>query len=148
MRKINELGLGLLKEFEGLRLYPYRDSARLPTIGYGATFYLDNLPVTMSSPPISKEEADTLLRRDIGWAERGVIKYISSPLTDNEFAALTSFTYNLGRGALQRSTLRSMLNRGDYMGAANEFPKWRRAGGKIIRGLVIRRARERKLFLS
>ena len=69
-------------------------------------------------------------------------------LNQNQFDALVSFTYNLGAGALGSSTLLGKLNRGDFEGAADEFPKWNKAGGKVLNGLVKRRAAERSLFLS
>jgi len=77
-----------------------------------------------------------------------VDRLIESPLTWDEFSALVSFTYNVGAGALQRSTLRQKLNRGDYLGAGNELPKWRIGGGRVLLGLVRRRAEERSLFLT
>ena len=76
------------------------------------------------------------------------ISIIKTALTENQFSALVSFTFNLGAGALQRSTLRMKLNRGEVQGAADEFPKWLIAGGRILAGLVRRRAAERALFLS
>lgn len=143
LRKINDRGRQLIKDFEGLRLVPYRDSVGVWTVGYGHTS-----GVNSRSPVITAAQADLLLQGDLGWAERAVLRLIKAPLSNNEFAALVSFTFNLGAGRLQMSTLRCKLNRGDYMGAADEFWKWRRAGGVILRGLVRRRAAETSLFLS
>lgn len=134
----------LIKSFEGLELYPYLDIVGVATVGYGHT----GAGVDMTGGAITEERANYLLQSDLGWAERAVQRNIHVHLTQNEFDALVSFTFNLGGGALQRSTLRSMLNRGDYIGASDEFPKWRRAGGRVVRGLVRRRAAERALFLS
>ena len=86
------------------------------------------------------------VRHELARTEYDVSRLINVPLTENQFGALVSFTYNVGSGNLKASTLRQKLNRGDYAGAADEFPKWRRAGGKILRGLVRRRAAERALF--
>jgi len=102
----------------------------------------------MDHRDITEDEANDLLRRDIRIAERDVMVLIKAPLDENQFSALASFAFNVGGGNLKASTLRAKLNRLDYLGAANEFPKWRRGGGKILRGLVLRRAEERSLFLA
>lgn len=86
--------------------------------------------------------------RDLLIAERAVCRLISVPLDDEEYAALVSFTFNLGGGALQSSTLRMKVNRGEYYAASFEFKRWIRAGGKILKGLVRRREAERQLFLT
>ena len=144
----NEIGFQIIKTFEGFRSSPYRCSAGVPTIGFGSTRGFDNRPIPMDMESIDENEAEDLLRRDIKKAERSVERLIKVELNENEFSALCSFVYNLGSGNLQSSTLRAKLNRGDRDGAADEFPKWRRAAGKILKGLVLRRASERKLFLS
>jgi lysozyme len=102
----------------------------------------------MDSPKVTQDEAKALLRRHLDRVERDIPKFIRVPLNSNEFSSLCSFVYNLGIGRLQHSSLRFKLNRGERLNAANEFPKWRRAGGKILRGLVIRRELERRLFLT
>ena len=79
-------------------------------------------------------------------AEQAVRRHITVPLTSNQFSALTSFTYNLGSGALQRSTLRMKLNRAQYERAAEQLLRWNKAGGKVLRGLTRRRAAEKALF--
>ena len=145
---INVAGLELIKVFEGFSPTVYRDPVGIPTIGYGSTWDAAGERMTMDHPPISDVDAERLLRRDVRHAEDAVRRLILFPLTANEFSSLVSFTYNLGSGNLQRSTLRMKLNRGDILGAADEFPKWRRAGGRVLRGLVRRRAAERALFLS
>ena len=96
---------------------------------------------------ISEAEAEALLIRDLENSEGWVSRLIKTALTENQYSALVSFTFNVGAGALQRSTLRMKLNRGEFQGAADEFPKWRIAGGRILAGLVRRRAAERILFL-
>ena len=78
--------------------------------------------------------------------EQAVLRLIHVPLTNNQFSALVSFTYNVGSGNLASSTLRQKLNRQEYDAAADEFPKWRRAAGKILKGLVLRRKEEQALF--
>ena len=146
--KINEVGLNLIKTFESFRSEPYFCSAMVPTIGYGSTWTFDGSRVTLHHPSITEDEAEILLLREIRNSEKAVDRLIQVDLNENEFSALCSFVYNLGSGNLQSSTLRAKLNRTDYEGAANEFPKWRRAGGKILKGLVLRRKMERELFLS
>tara|TARA_R100001443_G_scaffold6620_1_gene15513 strand:- start:144 stop:587 length:444 start_codon:yes stop_codon:yes gene_type:complete len=146
--RINEIGLNLIKTFEGFRSEPYFCSAMVPTIGFGSTWSFNGSRVTLHHPPITKDEAEELLLREIRNSEKAVDRLIKVELNENEHSALQSFVYNLGSGRLQSSTLRRKINRGDFEGAADEFPKWRRAGGKILKGLVLRRAAERKLFLS
>ena len=143
----NEAGLQIIKIFEGFRSHPYRCSADVPSVGWGSTFCMDGRPVRMDMEPVTEDEAEELLRWGLRGAERSIDKLIKVDLNDNEFSSLCSWVYNLGSGRLQSSTLRLKLNRGDRMGAANEFPKWRRAGGRILKGLVLRRKAEQDLFL-
>jgi len=102
----------------------------------------------MDSPPITEEEGLELLMLDIAKFERAVGRLITAPLNQNQFDALTSFAFNLGGGALQQSTLRRRVNREDYEGAAEEFPRWVFAGGRKLKGLIKRRYAERQLFLT
>ena len=140
-------GLEIIKHFEGFSPDPYLCPADVPTIGYGATYGFDHKRITMGHCPISLEEGEALLAQELGSVERSVRRLVQVALTQNQFDALVSFTFNLGSGRLQSSTLRSKLNRENYEGAADQFPKWRKAGGKVLLGLVKRRAVERKLFL-
>ena len=144
--KISNEGLQLIKKYEGYKTTPYRCPAGLYTVGYGhlignglqlpdewnRTFFLG--------------EIDELLERDLARFERGVLRYCTVYLTQSQFDALVSFSFNLGLGVLQRSTLRQKLNRGDYDGASKEFLKYTRAGGKVLKGLVRRRQAEYNLF--
>ena len=146
--RINERGLKIIKLFEGFRSAPYLCSAMVPTIGFGSTWSFDGSRVTLSHPPINESEAEELLLREVGRCEQAVDRLIKVELNENEHSALQSFVYNLGSGRLQSSTLRSLLNRNaPREQVADEFPKWRRAAGKILQGLVRRRAAERALFL-
>ena len=145
---INELGIEIIKGFEGFSSEPYLCPAKVWTVGYGATRSSTGGPVGPDMEPISEAEAEDLPIRDLESSEGWVHRLVKKALTENQFSALTSFTFNVGCGALQRSTLRMKLNRGEYQGAADEFPKWRRAGGRILAGLVRRRAAERALFLA
>ena len=138
----------LLRALEGLALKPYLCPANVWTVGYGATVGSDGGPIDPDMEPISEIEAEALLVRDLENSQGWISRLIKTALTENQFSALTSFTFNVGAGALQRSTLRMKLNREEYQGAADEFPKWRMAGGRILAGLVRRRAAERALFLD
>lgn len=142
MRPINQAGIDLIKEFEGCRLGPYQDVAGLWTIGIG---HLIKPGETFISP-ITEAQAEALLREDLALACSDVERAVNVPLNDNEYAALVSFTYNCGGGALRQSTLLKLLNAGDYHGANAEFPKWCRAGGKKVPGLLRRRLAEAALF--
>ena len=148
MRHINERGIELVKVFEGFSLKPYLCPANVWTVGYGATVGSDGGPIDLDMEPISEAEAEALLIRDLESSEGWVRRLIKTALTENQFSALTSFTFNVGAGALQRSTLRIKLNRGEYQGAAYEFPKWKFANKRILAGLVRRRAAEQALFLA
>ena len=146
--QINASGLRIITVAEGFSSTPYRCAGGVATQGFGSTRLADGSRVKMGSPPISEDEGKALLRMHLDRVESDIRKLVLVPLNENEFSALCSFTYNLGSGRLQSSTLRSKLNRGNRLGAANEFPKWRRAGGRILRGLVLRREAERPLFLT
>lgn len=145
---ISENGLNLIKQFEGLSLKPYADAVGVPTIGYGSTYYENGGKVRLSDPAISEEQATELLRHTVRHYEKAVKASVTVPLTQNQFDALVSFTYNLGAGNLQRSTLLRLLNQGDYRAAADRFVRWNRAGGRVLRGLTRRREAERDLFLK
>ncbi len=141
-------GLALLKQFEGCKLTPYKDSAGLWTIGYGHLIGDGKSLPEGAKYKLTQKQADLLLKYDIIPREKAVVRLCPVKLTQNEFDALVSFVYNLGAGALQRSTLRQKLNRGDKIGAAKVLLKYNRAGGKVVNGLVKRRLAEYKLFMS
>jgi GH24 family phage-related lysozyme (muramidase) len=141
-KRTNVNGLQLIKSFEGLRLQAYQDAVGVWTIGYGTT-----RGVTPDLE-ITQEQAETLLQEDLNKFEQAVNSVTTVPLNDNQFSALVSFTYNVGAGALQNSTLLKLLNDGDIQGAADEFPRWNKAGGRELAGLTRRRQAERALFLG
>ena len=95
-----------------------------------------------------EKEAEELLKQDLKSAEDSVNRYVRWPINENQFAALVSFTYNVGAGNLKRSTLLKRVNAGRHNEAAAEFLKWIRAGGRILKGLIRRRASERLLYLQ
>ena len=140
---INRDGLDLIKRFEGCELESYKCPAGVLTIGYGHTG--EDVHANMV---IDRAKAESLLCQDLEHFENEVSSFVSVDLNKNQYAALVSFCYNVGQGGFGRSTLLKKLNRGDYEGAASEFKRWNVAGGVVLRGLSIRRAAERKLFLS
>ncbi|RUR48814.1 lysozyme [Vreelandella populi] len=140
--RLSPAGLELIKAHEGLRLNAYQDVVGVLTIGYGHT------GTVKPGMTITKQEAEDILRRDVASFEKAVNDLVTAPLNQNQFDALVSFAFNLGRGALQRSTLLRKLNARDYDGAAAEFGRWINAGGKPWPGLVRRRKEERELFES
>lgn len=145
-RAINDAGVRLVQEFEGCKLEAYPDpgtGGEPWTIGWGSTG-----PDIGPGTVWTQEEADARFLDDLTKFGDGVDRLVRVPLTDNQFAALVSFAYNVGLGALAGSTLLRKLNAGDYEGAADQFPRWNKGGGRVLPGLVRRRAAERDLFLS
>ncbi|THD53195.1 lysozyme [Enterobacteriaceae bacterium ML5] len=145
--KISNDGILLIKKFEGCRLIAYQDSVGVWTIGYGWTQPVAGKSVGRGMT-ITQNTAEQLLLTGLSQYEAGVTNLVNKPLTQHQFDALVSFAYNLGIKSLGTSTLLKKLNAGDYQGAADEFLKWNKAGGKVLNGLVARRAAERSLFLS
>ena len=144
----NEVAFSIIRHFEGWRPRVYRCPAGLATIGYGSTYGLDGERVTMAHREITLVEGDQLLCWSVGSSRRSVARLVKVPLTINQRSALISLCYNIGSGNFQGSTLRAMVNRYEDESAANEFWKWRRAGGVILAGLVRRREAERALFVA
>ncbi len=140
MREINQAGIDIIKEHEGCELNAYRCPAGVLTIGYGSTRDVHE------GMTITQQEADERLFIDLHDAEEAVDREISAVLTDNQFSALVSFTFNVGAHALHDSTLRRKLNAGDYACVPTELNKWRKGGGKVLSGLVARRKAEGELF--
>lgn len=145
-RHISDRGLTLIKHFEGLHLKAYQDPVGIWTIGFGSTGLKHNDGTVHKGRTITEKEAHELLDYDMKAFSARVGKLIVVPLNNDQFDALVSFDFNTG--ALHKSTLRKKLNAGDYDGAADEFLKWNKAGGKILRGLTRRRKSERNLFLG
>lgn len=141
--QINPAGLQLIKHFEGLRLIAYQDVVGVWTIGYGHTG-----PDVKPGWVITQGQADQLLENDLQRFEHGVGNAVKVALNANQFSALVSFSYNLGLGNLHSSTLLRLLNQGDYDSAARQFPRWDKAGGRSLPGLLRRRQAEQHLFLT
>jgi len=147
MRKINEEGLAHLKKWEGLRLQAYQDSAGIWTIGYGHTSAA-GAPQVQKGLKITASQAEAMLARDLGQYEKAVEESVKVGLSDNQFAALVSFCYNVGVSSFKRSTLLKKLNKGNYDSVPQELMKWTRAGGKRLKGLENRRAAEAGLWVK
>jgi len=146
MRQITKQGIDLIKRFEGFEPEIYLDAADLPTIGYG--HLLRPGEDKMFTGGISEAAGEALLIKDVGIAERAVLRLIRTPLTNGQFDALVSFTFNLGGGALQRSTLRRKVNREEHEEVPAEFMRWVWAGGRKLRGLIRRREAEAIFYTS
>jgi lysozyme len=150
----------LIKAFEGCHNIPYLCPAKLWTIGYGHVLYpeqarlkADERPAYPLKPEHNRvwdaDEIDALLQEDLQRFEAGVLRLCPAAAdNDSHFDAIVSFSFNVGLGNLQASTLRMKYNRGDFEGAADEFLKWRKSNGVVLRGLERRREAERALFLS
>lgn len=166
LRDINAPTVDLVRKYEGIpdgdpstvNIDPYLDPVGIWTIGWGHAIRYDGryvrgdgkraLAYSIYPGGITLAQAETLLHADLMDAGRDVLSVVGVELNDNQFGALTSFTFNLGLGNLSASTLLKKLNLHDYAGAADEFPRWIKAGGEVLPGLVKRRAAERQLFLT
>jgi GH24 family phage-related lysozyme (muramidase) len=152
--KTSSVGVELIKQFEGLRLQSYLCPAKIWTVGWGTTL-IKGKPFGKGLT-ITKEQAEEYLADDLVPFEQAVNSLVKVKLTQNQFDALISFVYNVGADidadniaeGLGDSTLLKKLNAGDYKGAADQFLKWDKANGKVMKGLTIRRQAERALFLS
>ncbi len=142
IRKTNQEGLKLIKSFEGLYLDAYEDPVGVWTIGWGATKGVyEGMKITVA-------QAEKMLQDELEKFEAAVADAVKVQLNDNQFSALVSFSYNLGAGSLFESTLLKLLNQGKFQEAADQFPRWNKAGGQPLLGLSRRRRAERALFLS
>lgn len=141
--KTSQNGINLIKSFEGLSLKAYKAvaSEKYYTIGYGHYGTDVNAGQT-----INEAQAEDLLRQDLAKFEQGVSNYVKVGLNQNQFDALVSWSYNLGLGNLQKSDMLTYINKGDFANAAKELILWNKAGGKVLAGLVKRRAAEQALF--
>lgn len=145
--KLNEQGYKLICEFEGLSLKPYLCSAKVPTIGYGNTYYPNGKRVTLLDDPITKEYAFEIYKEVANRFAKKVSALLKVEVTQNQFNALVSFNYNTG--ALHTSTLLKKVNANPNDKTIDiEFKKWVRAGGKVVNGLVIRREKESKIYFK
>jgi lysozyme len=142
-----QVAAALARRFEGVYLTPYLCPAGVPTLGYGATYYENGVRVTLLDPAITRERAEALLL----WLVRtvylpAVLRLCPGVDTPGRLAALIDFAFNLGTGNLAASTLRKRVNAGRWGEVPAEFRKWNRGGGRVLRGLVLRREAEAALI--
>jgi len=167
-RRVDPRAIALIKRFESLHdgdlseigLQPKMDPVGIWTAGYGHALrdpdtgqFLQGAndraaALALVHGGLTEAQADDLLERDLEQFSDGVSRRVTAPLSSSEFGALVSFAFNVGLGNFKGSTLLRLLNAGDFKGAADQFARWNRAGGKILPGLVKRRYAERTLFLS
>lgn len=133
-------GISLIKKFEGCELYAYQCSAGVWTIGYGHTKDVE------PGMQITQEDAEEMLVEELHEYENYINKYVTAPLSQNQFDAMVSWVYNLGPANLKASTLLKVLNAEDYDGVPAQIKRWNKAGGEILDGLIRRREAEARLF--
>jgi lysozyme len=146
--KTSPNGLQLIRKYEGYKSTPYRCPAGLYTVGYGHVIGNGLQLPDEWNRTLSLGEINELLRTDLARFERGVLRYCPVYLTQSQFDALVSFSFNLGLGVLQRSTLRQKILRKDGEGAAKEILRYDKVGGRPLKGLTRRRQAEYNLFTS
>ena len=147
--KLNNAGYRLIAKHEGFRSKPYLCPAKIPTIGFGNTYYPNGERVTLLDKEISEEEAFEMFKEIADRFAKKVSKLVTSPINQNQFNALVSFTYNVGVANFIKSTLLKKVN-ADHNDKSieQEFLKWTRAGGKVLNGLLKRRQDEARIYFS
>ena len=153
--QMSQHGLGLLEQWEGFKLQVYKDSAGLPTIGVGhlltkseltsGKIIINGVPVQYANG-LTQQQVNDLLAQDLKPTEQAVNNGVKVALNQNQFDALTSFTFNVGTGAFAGSTLLKVLNQGQYDQVPTQLLRWTRSGGQVVQGLVNRRNNEIKLW--
>lgn len=144
--EISKAGIDLIKEFEGLRLEAYTCPAGIWTIGFGS-ITINGKPV-IEGQTCTEEEAKNALKEHLKTSVYPALKKVKVELNQNQFDALCSFIYNIGSGAFGNSTLLKKLNKKDFVGASEQFGVWNKANGKALKGLTLRREKEKQLFIK
>jgi len=145
---VSDKCIDMIKHHEGVRLRPYRCPAGLWTVGVGHLIGDGKTLPDAWNRTFTMEEVNDILKEDLHRFERGVLRLCPNGLTQSRFDALVSFSFNVGLGNLQRSSVRMRHNRGDYAGTAEAFLMWTKAAGRVLPGLVKRRQDERSLYLG
>lgn len=146
---LDNRGYLLITKFEGLKLKPYLCSAKIPTIGYGNTYYPNGKRVTLLDKDITKQEAFDMFKEVANRFAKRVNELVTSNINQNQFNALVSFAYNVGTGNFSSSTLLKKVNKNpNDLTIKDEFLRWNKAGGKVINGLTNRRNEEAILYFS
>ncbi|MDS7929214.1 lysozyme [Acinetobacter sp. V102_4] len=143
----SQVGVDLITSFESIKLKAYDDGVGVWTIGIGTTIYPNGVKVKQGDT-CTLDQAKSYFKHDLAKFEKTVNESVTVPLTQNQFDALVSLTYNIGSGAFKNSTLLKKLNKSDFQGAADQFLVWKKAKDKVLTGLVRRREAERALFLK
>jgi lysozyme len=147
--KLNNDGYRLISKHEGLRLKPYLCPAKIATIGYGNTYYPDGTRVTLLDKEITEQQAFDMFKEIADRFAKKVSRLVTSPINQNQFNALVSFSYNVGLANFMKSTLLKKVNANhNDASITNEFMKWNKAGGKELRGLTLRRKDEALIYFS
>ena len=147
--KLNENGYRLICDFEGLALKPYLCSAKVPTIGYGNTYYPDNKRVTLLDKEINKQQAFEMFKLIADKFASKVSNLVKTPLNQNQFNSCVSLAYNIGMANFMNSTLLKLVNKNhnDIL-IGLEFKKWNKVNKKVVAGLTRRRNYEANIYFS
>ncbi len=145
--KMTSEGLDLIKHFEGFRRTAYQDPIGIWTIGYGHTSMAGD-PSVFRGLTISEAKADAILARDVAVFARGVSEQLRTTVSDQQYSALVSFAYNVGLDNFRKSSVLKAVNRQDFAAAGRRLQLWNKAGGRVLPGLVRRRAAEAALFAT
>lgn len=146
--RVSQQGIDLIKEHEGLELKAYLDSVNVPTIGYGLTRYPNGIKVKLGDE-ITLQEAEDMLLTTVDRFSMRVNDLIIQPLKPHQFDALVSLAYNIGLGAFEKSTIRKKVNQNpNDPSIRNEFLRWNKAGGKVLKGLTNRRTKEAAYYFN
>jgi len=147
--KLNTAGYRLICRFEGFSSKPYLDSIKVPTIGYGNTFYSNGKRVSLLDQPITELEAFEMFKTIADKFASKVSKLVTAPLDQSQFNALVSLTYNIGPANFEKSTLLRKVNFNHFdPSIREEFMKWNKAGGNVLKGLTIRRKAEADIYFG
>jgi len=147
--QISNLGLNLIKKYEGFRAKSYLCPAKVATIGFGSTYYEDGTKVKLTDQAITEQRATELLKALLSFYEKAVDSYCRDDINQHQFDALVSFAYNCGTGNLKTSTLLKKVNANPSdPSIKNEFMKWNKGLGKILAGLTLRRSEEANLYFN
>ena len=144
-KSVSTSGMALICSFEGIKLKAYDDGVGVWTIGFGTTIYPNGIKVKKGDT-CTEAQAKAYMAHDLKKIESAVNSAVTVSINQNQFDALVSLAYNIGTSGFKNSTLVEKLNAGDIRGAAAQFDVWNKGGGKVMQGLVNRRAVERKLF--
>jgi lysozyme len=147
--QLDQAGIDMMIEFEGCVLHPYYDQVHIPTIGIGCTYYENGTPVKIADPAITQERANELFQNVSKQFAHAVTYWTKPVLTQNQFNALFSFTYNIGLGGFKNSSVLRLVNEGNFGDdLKTAFLLWDKADGKVIDDLVNRRKKEYQIFVS